>query len=48
MEGTITPTTEEKWSRRDDRLGQDLKRVVKSASVQWKEDHRLERHLHLF
>ena len=34
MERMITPTTEEEWPRRDDHLGQDLKRVVKSASVQ--------------
>ena len=32
MERMITPTTEEEWPRRDDHLGQDLKRVVKSAS----------------
>ena len=34
MERMITPTTEEEWPRRDDYLGQDLKRVAKSASVQ--------------
>ena len=27
MERMITPTTEEEWPRRDDHLGQDLKRV---------------------
>ena len=34
MERMITPTTDEEWPRREDHLGQDLKRVVKSASVQ--------------
>ena len=31
MERMITPTTEEEWPRRDDHLGQDLKRVAKRS-----------------